>query len=244
MIIFKNVNKFFGKTHVLRNTNVVVKQGEKVCIVGPSGSGKSTLLRCINKLEEIQSGEIWVDGQMISGGTWSRTEKPRLRRKVGFVFQSYNLFPHLKIRENITLGLRYAKKLSKEKANNIAQDVLAMVNLQDKLSSYPSELSGGQQQRAAIARALAMDPLIMLFDEITSALDPQLIGEVLDVLLKLSESGKTMIIVTHEIGFARKISDRILFFDEGRVVEEGDPNEIIENPKTNRARAFFAEVMK
>ncbi len=244
MIIFKNVNKFFGKTHVLRNTNLVIKQGEKVCIVGPSGSGKSTLLRCINKLEEIQSGEIWVDGQMISGRRWSRTEKPRLRRKVGFVFQSYNLFPHLKIRENITLGLRYAKKLSKEKANNIAQDVLAMVNLQDKLSSYPSELSGGQQQRAAIARALAMDPLIMLFDEITSALDPQLIGEVLDVLLELSESGKTMIIVTHEIGFARKVSDRILFFDEGRVVEEGDPNEIIENPKTNRARAFFAEVMK
>jgi len=240
MIEFKNVNKFFGNHQVLKNTNLLIQEGEKVAIVGPSGSGKSTMLRCINRLEKIQSGEIWLDGKRID----NTKEEAQLRQKVGIVFQSYNLFPHLKIQENVTLALKHVKKLSKSRANTIAYDVLKKVHLEDKLHAYPLQLSGGQQQRVAIARALAMDPPILLFDEITSALDPELIGEVLDVLRELSHSGKTMIVVTHEINFAREVSDRIIFFDEGCVIEEGEPNEIIDNPKTERVSTFFAKVLK
>jgi len=240
MVEFKNVNKYFGKIQVLKNLNLLVQKGENVTILGPSGSGKSTLLRCINQLEKIQSGEISVDGERIN----EKVDVTRLREKIGFVFQSYNLFPHLTVQQNVTLALRHIKKLPKKAADEIAYEVLSKVRVQDKLHSYPLELSGGQQQRTAIARALAMNPPIMLFDEITSALDPELIGEVLDVLRELSRSGKTMIIVTHEIGFAREVSDRVIFFDEGCVIEEGDPDNVLDHPKTERARTFFVKVLK
>jgi len=234
------VNKHFGKIHVLRNLNLSVKKAEKISIVGSSGGGKSTLLRCLNKLEKVQSGEIWIEGQKIT----ENINDVLLRQKVGIVFQDYNLFPHLKLKDNITLALRYVKKMSKKESEQLAYDVLKKVNLEDKWDSYPLELSGGQKQRGAIARVLAMDPSIILFDEITSALDPELINEVLDVLRKLSKTGKTMIIVTHEIGFAREISDRVLLFDEGRVIEEGSPEEIFNRPKTDRAKNFFSKILK
>ena len=240
MLKVVNVNKYFSNFQVLNNLNISIKKGEKISIVGPSGSGKSTLLRCLNRLEKIQSGEIWIDGERID----KVKNNVLIRQKVGFVFQSYNLFPHLNLKNNITLALRHVKKINKIESEQIAFDVLKKVHLEDKLNSFPLELSGGQQQRGAIARILALDPPIILFDEITSALDPELINEVLDVLRELSKTGKTMIIVTHEIGFAREISDRVLLFDKGKIIEEGIPEEIFDNPKTDRAKNFFSKILK
>jgi polar amino acid transport system ATP-binding protein len=234
------VNKYFGKVQIINNLNLSIKEGEKISIVGPSGGGKSTLLRCLNRLERIQSGEIWLKGERIDRSA----NDVQIRQQIGIVFQNYNLFPHLKLKDNITLALRYVKRISKKKSEQIAYDVLKKVHLEEKWNNYPLELSGGQQQRGAIARTLALNPDIILFDEITSALDPELINEVLDVLRELSKTGKTMVIVTHEAGFAREISDRILLFDEGNIIEEGNPEEFFNRPKTKRAKDFLSKILK
>ena len=240
IIRFKEVSKWFGESQVLRDVSFGVNHGEKVTIIGRSGSGKSTLLRCINGLERITSGEIWVEGENVA----HRRHLTQLRQKVGFVFQSYNLFPHLNVRKNIALGLRHAKRHPRELTDEIVRDVLQKVHLSEKIEAFPFELSGGQRQRVAIARALAMDPVILLLDEITSALDPELIGEVLDTLREISRLGKTMLIVTHEIDFAREISDRMIFFDAGSIVEDGPPERLIRNPRSSRTRDFLSRVTK
>jgi len=240
MITFQRVNKWFGTLHVLRDVDLSVRAGEVVVVCGPSGSGKSTLLRCINKLEAIQQGRIDVDGVSLSDPA---TDLTKLRTEVGMVFQQFNLYPHLTALQNITLAPVKVRKLSREEAEQVARALLAKVGIPEKADHFPAQLSGGQQQRVAIARALAMQPKIMLFDEPTSALDPEMIREVLDVMVTLAKEGMTMIVVTHEMGFARKVAHRIIFMDEGRIVEEGRPEEFFASPKEERTRNFLNTIL-
>jgi polar amino acid transport system ATP-binding protein len=240
MIKFIGVHKWFKDLHVLNDINLFVKQGEVLVVCGPSGSGKSTLIRTINKLEPIKEGKLIVDGMDISD---RNTDINKLRAEIGFVFQQFNLYPHLSVLSNITLAPVKIRKLSKNDAEDQAITLLKRVGLEDKKDAYPSQLSGGQQQRVAIARALAMKPKIMLFDEPTSALDPEMIGEVLMVMKDLAQSGMTMIVVTHEMGFASEVADRVTFMDYGTVVEEAKPDEFFKHPKTERARQFLKEVL-
>jgi polar amino acid transport system ATP-binding protein len=240
VIDFRGVNKWFGALHVLNDINLHVDIGQVVVVCGPSGSGKSTLIRCINKLEPIQKGEIVVDGISLVDPA---TDITKLRAEVGMVFQQFNLYPHMTALQNITLAPIKVRKQSREEAGRIARDLLAKVGIPEKADQYPAQLSGGQQQRVAIARALAMQPKIMLFDEPTSALDPEMINEVLDVMVNLAREGMTMIVVTHEMGFAKKVSHRIIFMDEGRIVEEGAPHAFFANPKEERTRTFLSKIL-
>ncbi|MFP5074136.1 amino acid ABC transporter ATP-binding protein [Neisseria sp. WLZKY-1] len=240
MIKLKNVNKHFGDLHVINNASLEVKQGEVVVICGPSGSGKSTLIRTINQLESIQSGEIWVDGINVAD---PKTDLNKVRAEVGFVFQHFNLYPHLTVLENIILSPVQVKKQKREEAVPKALALLERVGLAHKKDALPGELSGGQQQRVAIARGLAMEPAVLLFDEPTSALDPEMVGEVLKVMKDLAQSGMTMMCVTHEMGFAREVADRIIFVDHGVIVEDAPPEEFFQNPKSERAKQFLAQVM-
>jgi len=240
MIRFRGVNKWFGPLHVLNDVDLSVRVGEVLVVCGPSGSGKSTLIRCINKLEPIQKGEIVVDGMALSDST---TDITKLRAEVGMVFQQFNLYPHMTVLQNITLAPVKVRRQSREEAERIARELLVKVGIPEKADHYPAQLSGGQQQRVAIARALAMQPKIMLFDEPTSALDPEMINEVLDVMVNLAKEGMTMIVVTHEMGFARKVSHRIIFMDEGRIVEEGDPQAFFASPKEERTRTFLSKIL-
>ncbi len=239
-IITKDLVKSFGSLEVLKGINVEIDKGEVICIIGPSGSGKSTFLRCINQLEESTSGQIFVDGEEI---TAKGADINKIRRHIGMVFQQFNLFPHMTAMENITLAPLTLKLKSKEEAEQKAKELMERVGLSDKLDSRPSDLSGGQQQRVAIARALAMEPDIMLFDEPTSALDPEMVGEVLAVMKELAAMGMTMVVVTHEMGFARDVADRVLFIDEGIVMEEGTPQEVFGAPKNKRTQEFLNKVL-
>ena len=241
MIKFKNVNKFFKDLHVVNNVNLEIGQGEVVVICGPSGSGKSTLIRTVNQLESIQSGEIWVDGVDVASPA---TDLNKIRAEVGFVFQHFNLYPHLSVLENIVLSPIKVKKQSRAQAEEKALQLLERVGLAHKKDAMPGELSGGQQQRVAIARGLAMEPQVMLFDEPTSALDPEMVGEVLKVMKDLAESGMTMMCVTHEMGFAREVADRIIFVDQGKIVEVDTPEAFFTNPSSERAKQFLKQVMK
>ncbi|BCR05837.1 polar amino acid ABC transporter ATP-binding protein [Desulfuromonas versatilis] len=240
MIRFENVNKWFHQLHVLNDINLHVKQGEVVVICGPSGSGKSTLIRTINRLEPIQKGKVVVDGVALDD---PKTNLTLLRAEVGFVFQQFNLYPHMTVLENITLAPCMVRKMPKNEAEKLARDLLAKVNIPDKAESYPSQLSGGQQQRVAIARGLAMKPKIMLFDEPTSALDPEMINEVLDVMKGLAREGMTMVCVTHEMGFAREVADRVIFMDAGRIVEENNPEAFFSNPQNERTKSFLSKIL-
>jgi polar amino acid transport system ATP-binding protein len=240
MIKFTGVHKWFKKLHVLNDINLHVKPGEVVVVCGPSGSGKSTLIRTINRLEPINKGTLVVDGQDLSH---SKTDINKLRAEIGFVFQQFNLYPHLSVTKNITLAPIKIRKMSKNDAEDQAIALLKRVGLEDKKDAYPSQLSGGQQQRVAIARALAMKPRIMLFDEPTSALDPEMIGEVLAVMKDLAQSGMTMMVVTHEMGFAREVSNRVVFIDYGVILEEAEPAEFFRNPKHERVKQFLKEVL-
>lgn len=240
MISFKNVNKWYGDYHALNNINLDIEKGEVVVICGPSGSGKSTLIRCINRLEPIQEGDILVDGMNVSD---PKTNMTLLRAEVGFVFQQFNLYPHMTVLDNILLAPTLVRHQSKGEATSIAMDLLKKVEIPDKAGSYPSQLSGGQQQRVAIARGLAMQPKIMLFDEPTSALDPEMINEVLDVMKSLAREGMTMICVTHEMGFAREVADRVIFMDEGNLIEENSPEEFFNNPKSDRTKDFLSKIL-
>lgn len=240
MITFTEVNKWFKELHVLKNINLHVKQGEVVVVCGPSGSGKSTLIRTINKLEPINSGTLVVDGMDLSD---KRADINKLRAEIGMVFQQFNLYPHLSVLENITLAPVKIRKMGKKDAEEAARVLLERVGLSEKRDAYPTQLSGGQQQRVAIARALAMKPRIMLFDEPTSALDPEMIGEVLYVMKDLAQSGMTMMVVTHEMGFASEVSDRVVFMDEGEILEEAHPRDFFKNPKHERAQQFLKEVL-
>lgn len=248
------VHKAFGNLHVLKGIDMTVMPGTVTVILGPSGSGKSTFLRLINQLETLTGGEIDVDGEMIGykyvdkGGervlqTLNDKEVAEQRSKLGMVFQRFNLFPHMTVLQNIMLAPIKVRHVAKQEAEETARKLLARVGLADKADAYPSQLSGGQQQRVAIARALAMKPKVMLFDEPTSALDPEMVGEVLDVMRKLAEEGMTMVIVTHEMGFAREVGDRLLFVDDGRIIEQGDPKEVFEHPKEERTRLFLSKVL-
>jgi polar amino acid transport system ATP-binding protein len=240
MIKFIGVHKWFKKLHVLNDINLHVKPGEVVVVCGPSGSGKSTLIRTVNRLEPINEGTLVVDGQDLSH---AKTDINKLRAEIGFVFQQFNLYPHLSVTKNITLAPIKIRKVSKNDAQDQAITLLKRVGLEDKKDAYPSQLSGGQQQRVAIARALAMKPRIMLFDEPTSALDPEMIGEVLAVMKDLAQSGMTMMVVTHEMGFAREVSNRVVFIDYGVILEEAEPAEFFRNPKHDRAKQFLKEVL-
>ena len=233
----RGLRKSYGDAEILKGVNLDVRQGEVVVILGPSGSGKSTFLRCINGLEEIQGGEVRLDGETISG--LKNSVLPAVRQKLGMVFQSYDLFPHMNILDNITLAPTKVQKRSRKEAEAEARELLSRVNLADKEKAYPRMLSGGQKQRVAIVRALAMHPELMLFDEVTAALDPEMVREVLDVIMELSEQGLTMLIVTHEMSFARAVADRIVFMDGGHIVETGTPEEFFTAPKTERARTFL-----
>ena len=234
------LTKDFGENHVLRGIDIDIHAGEVVCVIGPSGSGKSTFLRCINRLEEATSGEILIDGQSITG---PKANVDKIRQHVGMVFQQFNLFPHYSVRENIMYAPVELKLMSKEEASATAERLLARVGLSEKADAMPRSLSGGQQQRVAIARALAMNPDIMLFDEPTSALDPEMVGEVLDVMRELAEQGMTMVIVTHEMGFAREVADRVCFVDEGVIQEQGTPAEVFGSPKNPRTQSFLSKVL-
>lgn len=239
-IDIRNLHKYFGKNEVLKGIDFHVDQGEVVCVVGPSGSGKSTLLRCVNRLEEPTSGTIVVEGVDI---TDPETDLDNVRTRIGIVFQQFNLFPHLNVLRNLTLAQQRAKKRGKREAVEIARRNLAKVGLADREEAFPAQLSGGQQQRVAIARALSMDPDMMLFDEPTSALDPELVGDVLEVMCKLVDEGMTMMVVTHEMGFAREVGDRLVFMDGGVVVEQGKPKEVLSNPRHERTREFLSKVL-
>ena len=240
MINVKDLHKSFNGVEVLKGINETIEDGEVVVVIGPSGSGKSTFLRCINMLEKADSGEIWVDGQEI---TAHGVNENKVREKMGMVFQHFNLFPHLTVKKNITLAPVKLKKMTKEEADKKAMELLKIVGLEDKADEYPRSLSGGQQQRIAIARALAMEPEIMLFDEPTSALDPEMVGEVLEVMKSLAKSGMTMVVVTHEMGFAREVGTRILFMDDGVILEKGTPSDIFNNPQNDRTREFLSKVL-
>lgn len=246
----QGLHKSFGHLEVLRGIDFAVAPGEVTCIIGPSGSGKSTFLRCINHLEKITSGRLWVNGKMVGyephrGFLREMSERDiaRDRRGVGMVFQRFNLFPHMTVLENLTIAPTKVARKSKAASSEKANYLLDRVGLSDKADVYPAQLSGGQQQRVAIARALAMDPKIMLFDEPTSALDPELVGEVLDVMRDLAQSGMTMLVVTHELGFAREVGQRLVFMDHGRIVEDGVPDDIISNPQQERTKAFLSKVI-
>ncbi len=240
IIICRDVHKWFGNFHVLRGINTTIKRGEVVVVFGPSGSGKSTFIRTINRLEEHQRGDIIVDGIALTNDT---RNIDAIRRDVGIVFQSFNLFPHLKVIKNITLAPIRVRKLPAKEAEALAMELLERVGIPEQADKYPAELSGGQQQRVAIARALAMQPKIMLFDEPTSALDPEMIKEVLDVMREMATSGMTMIVVTHEMGFAKEVADRMMMFDEGVIVEEGTPEQIFESPKSDRTKLFLSQIL-
>jgi aspartate/glutamate/glutamine transport system ATP-binding protein len=240
MIVFNQVNKFYGDFQVLNDINLTINQGEVVVVIGPSGSGKSTLLRCINHLESISDGTLTVNGISVAD---KKTDINKLRRNIGMVFQHFYLYPHKTVLENITLAPMKVLGQSDKDAKDTARHYLEKVGILDKAESYPSQLSGGQQQRVAIARGLAMKPEIMLFDEPTSALDPEMIGEVLDVMKALAREGMTMVVVTHEMGFAREVADRIVFMDEGRILEEAIPAEFYENPREERARLFLSRIL-
>lgn len=236
----RNLHKSFGSNEVLKGIDFHVDQGEVVCVIGPSGSGKSTLLRCVNRLEEPTSGTIMVEGVDI---TDPETDLDKVRTRIGMVFQQFNLFPHLNVLRNLTLAQRRAKRRGKAEAAEVARRNLAKVGLEDRAEAFPAQLSGGQQQRVAIARALSMDPDMMLFDEPTSALDPELVGDVLGVMRQLAEEGMTMMVVTHEMGFAREVGDRVVFMDGGVVVEQGRPEDVLGNPQHERTRAFLSKVL-
>ncbi len=240
MIKVVDLHKSFGKLQVLRGINNEIHKGEVVCVIGPSGSGKSTFLRCLNLLEEPTKGEVYIDGVSL---TEHKKDINKLRQKVGMVFQQFNLFPHMTVMENITLAPIKLKGMSKEEAAEKAVQLLRKVGLPDKDYEYPNKLSGGQKQRVAIARALAMDPEIMLFDEPTSALDPEMVGEVLNAMKQLVMEGMTMVVVTHEMGFAREVGDRILFMDEGIIAEENTPEELFGNPRNPRTKSFLSKVL-
>ncbi len=238
MIEIKDLKKSFGKNEVLKGINQSVEQHEVLCIIGPSGSGKSTMLRCINHLEEPSSGEIRIDGELVT-----ESNLDQVRTKMGMVFQQFNLFPHMSVLENLTCAPMNVKGVSKEEAEAKAAELLERVGLIDKINEYPRSLSGGQQQRVAIARALAMDPEIMLFDEPTSALDPEMVGEVLDVMKSLAKEGMAMIVVTHEMGFAKEVADKVIFMDGGYIVEQGAPQDVIGNPQEPRTQDFLSKVL-
>lgn len=240
MIRVENLKKSFGKTEVLKDMSTVIEPSEVVCVIGPSGSGKSTFLRCLNRLEEITDGHVFVNGNDI---TDSKNDINQIRQEVGMVFQQFNLFPHMTVLENITLAPVKLKKLSAADAEKKAFSLLDKVGLREKAKAYPGELSGGQKQRVAIARALAMDPKIMLFDEPTSALDPEMVGDVLDVMKDLAKEGMTMVVVTHEMGFAAEVGDRVLFIDGGYIVEENVPKELFGNPQHERTKSFLSKVL-
>ena len=240
MIEVKNLEKSFGKNHVLRGINETINEGEVVCIIGPSGSGKSTFLRCLNLLEQPTSGEVVLDGEKINAPD---RDIDKIREKLGMVFQNFNLFPHMSVLDNITMAPIKVKGQARGEAEAEARRLLDVVGLLDKAEAYPSSLSGGQKQRVAIARALAMKPEIMLFDEPTSALDPEMVGEVLAVMKQLAEDGMTMVIVTHEMGFAREVADRVLFIDGGVILEQGTPEEIFGNPQNERTQTFLSMVL-
>ncbi len=240
MIVCRDVHKWFGDFHVLRGITTTIKRGEVVVVFGPSGSGKSTFIRAINRLEEHQRGDIIVDGVEM---TQDIRNIDAIRRDVGMVFQSFNLFPHLSVLQNITLAPMKVRHLPDQEARNVAMELLERVGIPEQADKYPAEISGGQQQRVAIARALAMQPNIMLFDEPTSALDPEMIKEVLDVMRELAASGMTMIVVSHELGFAREVADRMMMFDEGVIVEDGPPNDIFYNPKSDRTKLFLSQIL-
>lgn len=250
MIKVNQINKYFGELHVLKDINLEIKKGEVVVIIGPSGSGKSTLLRCINYLEKIQEGTIEIEGNPIglikSGGKLKEMPQKQLnkmRSQVGMVFQNFNLFPHRTSLENITMAMLTVKNMNKSEAGIIAKELMDKVGLSDKSEVYPGNLSGGQKQRVAIARALAMKPKVMLFDEPTSALDPELVGEVLSVMKDLAKEGMTMAVVTHEMGFAKEVADRVVVMDEGKIIEEGSPEIIFSNPKNQRTREFLSKIL-
>ena len=240
IITMKNVNKWFGNFHVLRDIELNVKKGERIVICGPSGSGKSTLIRCLNRLEEHQSGDIIVHGITLNNDLKNIDE---IRREIGMVFQSFNLFPHLSILENCTLAPIWVRNLPKREAEEIAMKYLTRVKIPEQADKYPMQLSGGQQQRVAIARALCMEPKLMLFDEPTSALDPEMIKEVLDTMVSLAEDGMSMICVTHEMGFARKVADRVIFMDEGQIVEQNEPEAFFNNPQSDRTKLFLSQIL-
>ncbi len=240
MIEVKDLKKSFGKLQVLRGISEKVEEQEVVCVIGPSGSGKSTFLRCLNLLEEPTGGEVFLDGEKIND---PGVDIDKIREKLGMVFQNFNLFPHMTVLDNITLAPIKVKGKNKAEAEERAMKILETVGLSDKASSFPASLSGGQKQRVAIARALAMEPEVMLFDEPTSALDPEMVGEVLNVMKKLAEEGMTMVIVTHEMGFAREVADRVLFIDQGVVMEQGTPEELFGAPKNERTKNFLSKVL-
>jgi general L-amino acid transport system ATP-binding protein len=240
IIELKNVNKWFDKFQALKDVNLEVNLQEKIVICGPSGSGKSTLIRCINRLEEHQEGQIVVDGKEISENT---KDIEKIRAEVGMVFQQFNLFPHLSILDNCTLAPIWVKKLPKKQAEEIAMQNLKRVQIDDQALKFPGQLSGGQQQRAALARALCMEPKIMLFDEPTSALDPEMIKEVLDAMVDLAKGGMTMIVVTHEMGFAKEVADNMIFMDEGKIIEKAKTKDFFENPKSDRTKLFLSQIL-
>ena len=240
IITISGLNKWYGDFHVLKDIDLTVKQGERIVICGPSGSGKSTLIRCINRLEEFQQGSLVVDGtELIEDVKNIET----VRREVGMVFQQFNLFPHLSILENLTLGPIWVQKMPKAEAEAVAMKYLERVKIPDQANKYPGQLSGGQQQRVAIARSLCMSPKIMLFDEPTSALDPEMIKEVLDVMIELAEEGMTMLCVTHEMGFAKKVADRVIFMDAGEIVEQNTPHEFFDSPQVDRTQQFLQQIL-
>jgi ABC-type polar amino acid transport system ATPase subunit len=241
IIVLENVSKFFGDFQALKDINLTVRKGERVVVCGPSGSGKSTMIRCINRLEEHNSGKIVVAGRELTGDD---KNIDAVRREVGMVFQSFNLFPHLTVIANLMLALKLVRKTPKPEARDIALKFLERVRIPDQADKYPSQLSGGQQQRVAIARALCMKPEVMLFDEPTSALDPEMISEVLDVMVDLAQEGMTMICVTHEMGFARSVADNVVFMDQGEIVEMNPPTAFFENPKSDRTKLFLSQIIK
>ncbi len=240
IIKLHQVNKWYGTYHALRDINLDVKMGERIVICGPSGSGKSTLIRCINALEDHQRGDIEVDGIEVSNNTKKIDE---VRREIGMVFQQFNLFPHLTVMENCTLAPIWVRKMPKKQAEELALKFLERVRIPEQADKYPGQLSGGQQQRVAIARALCMNPKVMLFDEPTSALDPEMIKEVLDTMVDLADSGMTMIVVTHEMGFAKQVADRVIFMDQGMIIEQNTPQNFFDNPQHERTKAFLAQIL-
>ncbi|MFC6040216.1 amino acid ABC transporter ATP-binding protein [Paenisporosarcina macmurdoensis] len=240
MIKIKGLHKSFGRLEVLKGIDYEVKEKEIICVIGPSGSGKSTFLRCINMLEDVTAGEVFIDGVKVND---ANTDINAIRKEVGMVFQQFNLFPHMRVLENITIAPIKIKKMKPKDAQTLAHQLLKKVGLGDKANSYPEQLSGGQMQRVAIARALAMEPRIMLFDEPTSALDPEMVNEVLDVMKQLAYEGMTMVVVTHEMGFAKEMGDRVLFMDQGVLVEEGTPDQIFNNPQHERTKSFLSKVL-
>lgn len=240
MIQMVDVNKWFGQFHVLKNINFTCKKGERIVICGPSGSGKSTLIRCLNRLEEHQQGEIRVEGTELSNDL---KNIELIRREVGMVFQHFNLFPHLTVLDNLTLGPIWVRKMARKDAENTAMEYLERVKIPEQAKKYPPQLSGGQQQRVAIARSLCMAPKIMLFDEPTSALDPEMIKEVLDVMIELAQSGMTMLCVTHEMGFAKTVANRVVFMDDGEIIEENDPYTFFDHPDHDRTKLFLSQIL-